>query len=239
MKLEIYYDSETDTLSLWNGQPADDGADVAENLTVDFNGEGEVVGFTLEHAAELLTQFLTSSFDAFTAPQAEGTSIERPALEDSFHAVFLSAMDIGAGDVGEGEASFSRGDMFSPPDGSSVWYIASSGSITLEDIIDNPIGGNYFSHVGHLGTETEYIAVAGDINQNVFDRLWQTAKDEDSPVLLLGMPGALPSLMEQDHDHPKRNPASQPNDDAAKDGRPPLHSAGYGHGDCGVLGRGG
>lgn len=54
MKLQIYYDRETDTLSLWNGQPGDDGADVAENLTVDFDGEGEVVGFTLEHAAELL-----------------------------------------------------------------------------------------------------------------------------------------------------------------------------------------
>lgn len=54
MKLQIYYDRETDTLSLWNGQPGDDGADVAENLTVDFDSEGDVVGFTLEHAAELL-----------------------------------------------------------------------------------------------------------------------------------------------------------------------------------------
>jgi uncharacterized protein YuzE len=54
MKLSIYYDSETDTLSLWNGQPGDEGADVAENLTVDINAEGEVVGFTLEHASQLL-----------------------------------------------------------------------------------------------------------------------------------------------------------------------------------------
>jgi len=54
VKLEIYYDPETDTLSLWNGQPGNEGADVAENLTVDLDSDGEVVGFTLEHAAELL-----------------------------------------------------------------------------------------------------------------------------------------------------------------------------------------
>ena len=54
MKLSIYYDPETDTLSLWNGQPADEGADVAENLTVDLSADGDVVGFTLEHASQLL-----------------------------------------------------------------------------------------------------------------------------------------------------------------------------------------
>ena len=58
MKLEIYYDPETDTLSLWNGQPGNYGADVAENLTVDFDSDGEVSGFTLEHAAELLESVL-------------------------------------------------------------------------------------------------------------------------------------------------------------------------------------
>ena len=59
MKLDIYYDSETDTLSLWNGRSATEGADVAENLVADFDGEGEVVGFTLEHAAELLSSVLS------------------------------------------------------------------------------------------------------------------------------------------------------------------------------------
>ena len=54
MKLDVYYDGETDTLSLWNGKPASAGADVAENLTVDLDADGEVVGFTLEHAAEIL-----------------------------------------------------------------------------------------------------------------------------------------------------------------------------------------
>lgn len=61
MKLDIYYDSETDTLSLWNGRPGNEGADVAENLIVDFGRDGEVIGFTLDHAAELLGPFLPQS----------------------------------------------------------------------------------------------------------------------------------------------------------------------------------
>ena len=58
MKLSIYYDNQTDTLSLWNGQPANEGVDVAESLTSDLNVDGAVVGFTLEHAAELLEPVL-------------------------------------------------------------------------------------------------------------------------------------------------------------------------------------
>lgn len=61
MKLKVHYDSETDTLSLWNGNPASEADDVAEYLVADFNGEGEVVGFTLEHAAELLGPALSGS----------------------------------------------------------------------------------------------------------------------------------------------------------------------------------
>ena len=60
MKLDIYYDSETDTLSLWNGRPATEGADVAENLVADFDDDGEVVGFTLDHASELLASILNA-----------------------------------------------------------------------------------------------------------------------------------------------------------------------------------
>ncbi|MDE2822268.1 MAG: DUF2283 domain-containing protein [Chloroflexota bacterium] len=74
MKLEIYYDRETDTLSLWNGRPGNDGADVAENLTVDFDSEGEVSGFTLEHAGELLKQVLTSSPEPIAATKSEDIS---------------------------------------------------------------------------------------------------------------------------------------------------------------------
>ena len=61
VKLDIYYDSETDTLSLWNGRPGNEGADVAENLIVEFGNDGEVIGFTLDHAAESLRSFLSKS----------------------------------------------------------------------------------------------------------------------------------------------------------------------------------
>ena len=59
-KLRIDYDGETDTLSLWNSQPATWGQDVSENLTANIDAEGEVVGITLEHASELLEPFLTA-----------------------------------------------------------------------------------------------------------------------------------------------------------------------------------
>ena len=60
MKLSIYYDPETDTLSLRNGRAASDGEDVADNLTADFDDRGDVVGFTLEHAVELLGPVLSA-----------------------------------------------------------------------------------------------------------------------------------------------------------------------------------
>ena len=71
MKLNIYYDSETDTLSLWNGKPASEGADVAENLTADFDAEGEVVGFTLERASEALKAMRGRSEDSQFADAEE------------------------------------------------------------------------------------------------------------------------------------------------------------------------
>ncbi|MCY4654566.1 MAG: DUF2283 domain-containing protein [Dehalococcoidia bacterium] len=54
MKLKVFYDKDTDILSLWNGRPASEADDVAEHLVADFDDDGEVVGFTLEHASELL-----------------------------------------------------------------------------------------------------------------------------------------------------------------------------------------
>ncbi len=62
MKLQVAYFEDTDTLSLWNGQPASHADDVSENLIVDYNGAGEAVGFTLEHAAELLLPILASPY---------------------------------------------------------------------------------------------------------------------------------------------------------------------------------
>ncbi len=62
-KLRILYDKESDTLSLWNGLPAGYGESVAQHLTAELNAAsvaegGEVVGITLEHAAELLLPIL-------------------------------------------------------------------------------------------------------------------------------------------------------------------------------------
>ena len=61
MKLRISYYGDTDTLSLWNGEPASAADDVAENLIVDYDAAGDAVGFTLDHAAELLLPLLTAA----------------------------------------------------------------------------------------------------------------------------------------------------------------------------------
>lgn len=58
MKLDIYYDPESDTLDIGNGQPASEGYDVAENLTAHVDAEGDVVFVTLEHAAKVLAPYL-------------------------------------------------------------------------------------------------------------------------------------------------------------------------------------
>ena len=58
MKLIVDYCPETDTLSLWNGKPASSGADVADNLIVDLDSDGEAVGFTLEQASKVLLPLL-------------------------------------------------------------------------------------------------------------------------------------------------------------------------------------
>ena len=65
LKLTVYYDPETDTLSLWNGRPACEGGEVGEGLTADYDADGEVVGITLDGASKLLTPYLRQS----TAPQ--------------------------------------------------------------------------------------------------------------------------------------------------------------------------
>lgn len=76
MTLEIAYFEETDTLSLWNGTPASEASDLIASGALDVNGDtegavtgdiladydsaGRVVGFTIEHAAELLLHPLVS-----------------------------------------------------------------------------------------------------------------------------------------------------------------------------------
>ena len=61
MKLRISYYSDTDTLSFWNGEPASAAEDVADNLIVDYDAAGDAVGFTLDHAAELLLPILSAA----------------------------------------------------------------------------------------------------------------------------------------------------------------------------------
>ncbi len=58
LQLKVIYDSETDTLSLWNGRPACDGSEVGEGLTADLDGDGEVVGITLDGASKLLSPYI-------------------------------------------------------------------------------------------------------------------------------------------------------------------------------------
>ena len=79
MKLTVDYDPETDTLSLWNGRPASEGRDIAESLVADLDAHGNIVGFTLEHAAALLGPALKDSQvdDATRVAAALRTALDR------------------------------------------------------------------------------------------------------------------------------------------------------------------
>ena len=59
MKLEVYYDPESDTLDIGNGKPAAEGYDVAEQLTAHIDAQGDVVFVSLEHAVEVLAPYLS------------------------------------------------------------------------------------------------------------------------------------------------------------------------------------
>lgn len=63
MALQISYFADTDTLSLWNGQPASEAEAVDDYLIVDFAADGSVVGITLDHAAKLLGAILSRRAD--------------------------------------------------------------------------------------------------------------------------------------------------------------------------------
>lgn len=59
MKLEIQYFPQTDTLYIGGAGIANDGYDIAENLIAHVRDDGEVVGITLEHAADVLAPHLS------------------------------------------------------------------------------------------------------------------------------------------------------------------------------------
>ena len=58
--LLIEYDTDSDTLHLWNGRPASKEQEVADTLIAELDRGGEAVGFTLERAAAQLEPFLIS-----------------------------------------------------------------------------------------------------------------------------------------------------------------------------------
>ena len=88
MILKIAYFAETDTLSLWNGKPAseagdliasgaldvsgDEGGAVTGDILADYDSNGRVVGFMIEHASELLLHPLARKGRASDHLEIEG-----------------------------------------------------------------------------------------------------------------------------------------------------------------------
>lgn len=82
-KLILSYFKDADTLSLWNGRPASEGGDliatgalipsngednaVTVDIIADYDADGRVVGFTIEHATELLLHPLLRGGNHFEA----------------------------------------------------------------------------------------------------------------------------------------------------------------------------
>ena len=55
MKPVVKYFEDTDTLSVdLASRPAAEAEEVAEDVIIDFDSDGNVVGFTIEHASRLL-----------------------------------------------------------------------------------------------------------------------------------------------------------------------------------------
>lgn len=76
MALKISYYADTDTLSMWNGQPASEAEAVDDYLIVDFAADGSVVGITLDHAAKLLAPILSRRADYPAVEAASSTMVE-------------------------------------------------------------------------------------------------------------------------------------------------------------------
>ena len=61
MKPVVKYFGDTDTLSVdLASRPAAEAEEVAEDVIIDFDSDGNVVGFTIEHASRLLGPALTA-----------------------------------------------------------------------------------------------------------------------------------------------------------------------------------
>ena len=60
-QLQIHYDHETDTLSVWNGNPVDSSREIQQHLLIELDAHCAPVGFTLEHALEILRPHLPAA----------------------------------------------------------------------------------------------------------------------------------------------------------------------------------
>lgn len=69
MKPVAKYFDETDTLSVdLASRPAAEAEEIAEDVIVDFDTDGKVVGFTIEHASQLLGPALAGKRAAQARP---------------------------------------------------------------------------------------------------------------------------------------------------------------------------
>ena len=79
-KLEIYYDEETDTLSVWNGRPVFSSYEVQQHLLIELDADRAPVGFTLEHALEILQAHLLGNS---TSTESASTDVTTGCRSDS------------------------------------------------------------------------------------------------------------------------------------------------------------
>ena len=78
-RLQIHYDHETDTLSVWNGRPVDSSREIQQHLLIELDAHRAPVGFTLEHALEILRPHLPADFSPAETPEPVPTPDSRPA----------------------------------------------------------------------------------------------------------------------------------------------------------------
>ena len=78
-QLQIHYDHETDTLSVWNGNPVDSSREIQQHLLIELDAYRAPVGFTLEHALEILRPYLPADFRSAKTPKPAPTPDSRAA----------------------------------------------------------------------------------------------------------------------------------------------------------------
>ena len=58
MTARVRYYSDSDTLSVWTGKPAAEAEEILDGVIIDLDHDGNVVGFTIEHASVMLHPML-------------------------------------------------------------------------------------------------------------------------------------------------------------------------------------